>query len=233
MKCYTLLVRGTDARAFCSALAECRQNTLIKSCRPWLPSSFLQKQWTEWMYSGPGLRSEDVVQIQAEKIGGRAAAVRFPFCLWWTEALNFLGLSVWWVSDWCYRRCRIICLCSVCCSEFRGGPCRLAPLLASSALLGASAELHGPLVWGRGGHQHGSADSPQLRGESSETVLLVGHRLLLHYLPSFRHLLEHICLWAAGGADTTSSLMKAPSGATRRPLPLLPWSKPRFPFDLK
>lgn len=88
----------------------------------------------------------------------------------------------------------VICLCFLCYSEFRGGPCRLAPLLTPAALLGASAQLHGALVRGGGGHQHGTADSPQLRGESAETVLLVGHRLLLHYLPSFRHLLEHICL---------------------------------------
>lgn len=105
----------------------------------------------------------------------------------------------------------IICLCFICHSEFRGGPCCLAPLLTPAALLGTPAQLHGTLVRGRGGHQHGAPDSPQLRGESAETVLLVGHRVLLHYLPSFRHLLEHICLWAAGGADTASSLMKAPS----------------------
>lgn len=111
----------------------------------------------------------------------------------------------------------IICLCFICYSEFRGGPRRLAPLLTPAALLGAPAQLHGPLVRGRGGHQHGAADSAQLRGESAETVLLVGHRVLLHYLPSFRHLLEHICLRAAGGADTTSSLMKAPTTTTPVP----------------
>lgn len=103
----------------------------------------------------------------------------------------------------------ISCLCFICHSEFRGGPCCLAPLLPPTALLGASAQLHGTLVRGCGGHQHGAPDSPQLRGEPPETVLLVGHRVLLHYLPSFRHLLEHICVWAAGCPDTPSTLMKA------------------------
>lgn len=102
------------------------------------------------------------------------------------------------------------CLCSIPCSEFRGGSCRLAPLLTATALLGAPAQLHGTPVGGCGRYQHGAADSPQLRGESAEAVLLVGHRLLLHYLPPFRHLLEHLCVWAVRGADTPSSLMKAP-----------------------
>lgn len=129
-------------------------------------------------------------------------------------------------------------LCSIFHSEFRGGSCRLAPLLTAAALLGAPAQLHGTLVGGCGRYQHGAADFTQLRGESAETVLLVGHRLLLHYLPSFRHLLEHLCIWAAGGADTTSSLMKAPP-LPRGPIgppPLIhwlqPWSKQRLPFDL-
>lgn len=125
-------------------------------------------------------------------------------------------------------------LCSPFHSEFRGGSCRVASLLTATALLGAPAQLHGTLVWGRGGYQHGAADSTQLRGESAETVLLVGHCLLLHYVPSFRHLLEHLCIWAAGRADTTSSLMKGPRCAPIGPSPhwLRPCSKQRFPFDL-
>lgn len=101
------------------------------------------------------------------------------------------------------------CLSSVLHSEFGGGPCSLAPFLTAVALLGASAQLHGTPVGGRGRYQHGAADSAQLRGESAETVLLVGHYLLLHHLPPLCHLLEHLCLRSAGGADTTSSLMKA------------------------
>ena len=96
-------------------------------------------------------------------------------------------------------------------SEFGGGSCSLAPLLTAAALLGAPAQLHGTPVGRRGRYQHGAADSAQLRGESAETVLLVGHRLLLHHFPPLRHLLEHLCIRAAGGADTTSSLMKAPT----------------------
>lgn len=105
-------------------------------------------------------------------------------------------------------------------SEFRGGSRRLAALLAAAALLGAAAQLHGALVGRRGGHQHGAADPAQLRGEPAETVLLVGHRLLLHYLPPVRHLLEHLRLRAAGGADTGASLMKAPR------LPSRPHTRP-------
>ena len=101
-----------------------------------------------------------------------------------------------------------LCLCSH--SEFRGGPCRLAPLLAAPAVLGAAAQLHGPPVGGRGGHQHGPADPAQLRGEPAETVLLVGHRLLLHHLPPLRHLLEHLRVRAPGGTDPASSLMTTP-----------------------
>lgn len=133
------------------------------------------------------------------------------------------------------------CLCSISCSEFRGGSCRLAPLLAAAALLGAPAQLHGTPVGGCGRDQHGAADPPQLRGEPAETVLLVGHRLLLHYLPSFRHLLEHLCVWAVGGADTTSSLMKAPfpglcrSSSTSILTPTLIQTKAQlhFPFPTK
>lgn len=99
---------------------------------------------------------------------------------------------------------------SILCSEFRGGSCSLAPLLAAAALLGTPAQLHGAPVWGRGRHQHGAADPAQLRGESAETVLLVGHRLLLHHFPPLRHLLEHLCVRAPGGTDTTSPLMMAP-----------------------
>lgn len=95
-------------------------------------------------------------------------------------------------------------------SEFGGGPCCVAPLLTAAALLGAPAQLHGAPLWGRGRHQHGAADFTQLWGEPAEAMLLVGHCLLLHHLPPVRHLLEHLCIWAAGGADTSSSLMKTP-----------------------
>lgn len=146
------------------------------------------------MNSSPGLKSEDTVQIEAKKKGDAQLHSGFPSASG-NRGATFSSKSLFdeSVTD-VTAGSSIICLCFICYSEFRGGPCRLAPLLTPAALLGASAQLHGALVWGRGGHQHGTADSPQLRGESAETVLLVGHRLLLHYLPSFRHLLEHICL---------------------------------------
>lgn len=100
----------------------------------------------------------------------------------------------------------VACVCL--CSEFRGGPSRLAALLSAAALLWAPAQLHGAPVGGRGGHQHGPADPAQLRRESAEAMFLVGHRLLLHHLPPLRHLLEHLCLRVAGGADPAPSLMK-------------------------
>ncbi|XP_067345421.1 rhomboid-related protein 1 isoform X4 [Channa argus] len=76
--------------------------------------------------------------------------------------------------------------------EFGGGPCSLAPLLTTTALLRAPAQLHGTSFGGRGRYQHGAADPAQLRGESAEAVLLVGHRLLLHHIPALCHLLEHL-----------------------------------------
>lgn len=109
-------------------------------------------------------------------------------------------------------------------SEFRGGSRRLAALLSAAALFGAPAQLHGTPVGGRGGHQHGPADLAQLRGESAEAVLLVGHRLLLHHLPPLRHLLEHLRLRAAGGADPAPSLMKGRLPPRRPPLTLDPIS---------
>ncbi|XP_030610182.1 rhomboid-related protein 1 isoform X3 [Archocentrus centrarchus] len=78
--------------------------------------------------------------------------------------------------------------------EFRGGSCSLAPFLTAIALLRTTTQLHGTPVGGRGGYQHGATDPAQLRGESAEAVLLVGHRLLLHHLPPLRHLLEHLCV---------------------------------------
>lgn len=110
-----------------------------------------------------------------------------------------LGVFVppcWLVASVCLR------------SEFRGGPSRVAALLSAAALIGAPAQLHGAPVGGRGGHQHGPADPAQLRRESAEAMFLVGHRLLLHHLPPLRHLLEHLRLRVAGGADPTPSLMK-------------------------
>lgn len=171
-----------------------------------------KKQCKEWMNSNPGLRSEDTALIETKKKSLTPSYIRVSPLPLGTEASRFLQ-KVCLMSQWLRVVTASSCitrLCFICYSEFGGGPRRLAPLLPPAALLGASAQFHGALVWGRGGHQHGTADSPQLRGESAETVLLVGHRLLLHYLPSFRHLLEHLCLRAAGGADTTSTLMKDP-----------------------
>lgn len=128
------------------------------------------------------------------------------------------------------------CLSSLSHSEFRGGPCGLAPLLAPSALLRTPAQLHGPPVRGRGWHQHGAPDSAQLRGESAEAVLLVGHRLLLHHVPPLCHLLEHLCLWAAGSADPTATLMKGPPLSPTGPPTHLQWLQPKSKlsiFDLR
>lgn len=112
-------------------------------------------------------------------------------------------------------------LSSILRSELRSGPCSLAPLLAAAAVLGAPAQLHGPPVGGRGRHQHGAADTAQLRGESAEAVLLVGHRLLLHHLPPLRHLLEHLCIWSTRSADPASSLMMRPLTPSLCPTALL------------
>lgn len=107
-------------------------------------------------------------------------------------------------------------LSSVARSEFGGRPRGVAALLPAAALVGAPAQLHGAPVGGRGGHQHGAADPTQLRGEPAEAVLLVGHRLLLYHLPPLCDLLEHLRVRAAGGADPSSSLMKAPHPQTSR-----------------
>lgn len=93
--------------------------------------------------------------------------------------------------------------------ELGGGARRVAPLLAAPALVRTPAQLHGAPVRGRGGHQHGPAHPAQLRGEPPEAVLVVGHHLLLHYLPALRHLLEHLRLRAFGRPDPAAPLMKA------------------------
>ncbi|XP_029102876.1 rhomboid-related protein 1 isoform X2 [Scleropages formosus] len=94
--------------------------------------------------------------------------------------------------------------------ELRGGPCRVAPLLPTSALIRPTTELHGPPFRGRGGHQHGSAHLAKLRGELAAAVLLVGHHLLLCHLSPLRHLLEHLRLRTAWSADTTATVRAVP-----------------------
>lgn len=130
----------------------------------------------------------------------------------WFFCLAFMFFCfVSWVFSWNLPLFVFFNLSSLFCSEFRGGPGRLAPLLTAAALLGPPAQLHGSPVGGRGRHQHGAPHSAQLRGEPAEAVLLVGHRLLLHHLPPVRHLLEHLRLRAPRGADTASPLMMGPS----------------------
>lgn len=90
----------------------------------------------------------------------------------------------------------------------------MAALLAAVALVRATAELHGSPVGCRGRHQHGPAYPAQLRGVTAQAVLMVGPCFLLHHLPTLRHLLEHLCLRAAGSPDSASALMIRP-----RPFP--------------
>lgn len=97
-----------------------------------------------------------------------------------------------------------------CRSEFRGGPSRVAALLAAAAFVRAAAELHGSPVGCRGGDQHGPAYPAQLRRVAAQAVLMVGPRLLLRHLSTFCHLLEHLRLRAAGSPDPASTLMIRP-----------------------
>lgn len=90
--------------------------------------------------------------------------------------------------------------------ELRGGAGSVAAVLSPAPLLGPPAQLHGPPVGGGGGDQHGASDPAQLRGEPAAAVLLVGHPALLRHLLRLRHLLEHLCLRAARGADPAPSL---------------------------
>lgn len=98
----------------------------------------------------------------------------------------------------------------LCHSEFRGGPSRVAALLAAVALVGAAAQLHGPPVGCRGGYQHGPAHPAQLRGVAAQAVLMVGPRLLLRHLPTLRHLLEHLRVRAVGSPNSAAALMTRP-----------------------
>uniref|UniRef100_A0A672TS60 rhomboid protease n=1 Tax=Strigops habroptila TaxID=2489341 RepID=A0A672TS60_STRHB len=107
--------------------------------------------------------------------------------------------------------------------ELRGGPRRVAPVLAAAARRGAAAQLHGALGRGHRGHQHGADDPAQLRGEPAGAVRLVGAAALLRHLPPLRRLLEHLCLRPAGGTDPPPAITHPP------PTPLL--CSPKSPLE--